>query len=154
MGQSPDSRLSYLVNQPVGQSPDSRVSYSINQRAINHSVSWSVPRQYSQLVSQSTSHKSFSQLVSLQTVESVNKKLLNEPAINHSVSWSVPWQLSHLISQSTSYTVSYTVVSQSTSNKSFSQWVSLQTVDSVTWSINQLVSPLTVESVIQSINEP
>ena len=30
--------------QSVGQPPDSRVSYSVNQSAMNHSVSWSAPR--------------------------------------------------------------------------------------------------------------
>ena len=98
------------------------VSPWIIQLAINHSVSWSVPRQFNQpqiiqsvprqfnqpqiiqsvprqfnqpqiiqSVGQSPdnsiSHKSFSQLVSPQTIQS---------ATNHSVSWSVPRQFNEL----------------------------------------------------------
>ena len=72
VSQTSNESFSQLVSlQSVGQSLDNRVSYSVSQPAINNNVSWLAPGQYSQLVSESTSHKSFGPIVSPWTVESL-----------------------------------------------------------------------------------
>ena len=92
---------SQTVELVVLVSYDQRASYSVNEPAINRSVIWSVPGQWSQFFFQSTSHKSFSQLVSPRAVESATVPLKSKLRSSHETwialrehhdqnSWAIP----------------------------------------------------------------
>ena len=152
------------INQPqiiqsVGQSLDSRVSQSANQPAINHSVSWLVPREYqSYLVMQSASHKLFSQLVSRQTVETDHIQSISQRYICKSLSVMVsPWtvesvSLTQYFSESMYYTVNPQSISQSINQPQISK-VSYSDCQSTSYIIIQWVDQFSDSRVSYSVSQ-